>query len=123
MVRRPTKHKRTATLVPYTTRFRSTKARRECGERHAGTLDRFRYEGERFVLGRLDNDVICLGIADLELVDRHRSEEHTSELQSLMRSSYAVLCLKKNQELHTNSHTIRYRSMQAPHHSSYVHIC
>src|SRR3546814_6943988 len=31
-----------------------------------------------------------------------RSEEHTSELQSLMRLSYAVLCLKKKQKLHTN---------------------
>src|SRR3546814_1083088 len=43
---------------------------------------------------------------------RHRSEEHTSELQSLMRISYAVFCLKKKnksvdttQRLHTNSHT------------------
>src|SRR3546814_1118124 len=75
-----------------------TKARRECGARHTGTLDRFCYESERFVLGRLDNDVIGLGIADLEFVHGHRSEEHTSELQSLMRISYAVLCLKKKKQ-------------------------
>src|SRR3546814_10282396 len=33
-----------------------------------------------------------------------RSEEHTSELQSLMRISYAVFCLKKKKKIHTNSH-------------------
>src|SRR3546814_9392870 len=36
-----------------------------------------------------------------------RSEEHTSELQSLMRISYAVFCLKKNKTTHTHHHTIR----------------
>src|SRR3546814_10743509 len=36
---------------------------------------------------------------------RHRSEEHTSELQSLMRISYAVLCLKKNNKQHTTPKT------------------
>src|SRR3546814_7366773 len=37
--------------------------------------------------------------ADGAKADRHRSEEHTSELQSLMRTSYAVFCMKKNKNL------------------------
>src|SRR3546814_6399919 len=37
------------------------------------------------------------------LLDAGRSEEHTSELQSLMRTSYAVFCLKKNRNEHTNT--------------------
>src|SRR3546814_7683803 len=48
---------------------------------------------------------ICPGVIDTPMVDavlaHHRSEEHTSELQSLMRSSYAVFCLKK-QIKHSN---------------------
>src|SRR3546814_6633796 len=38
--------------------------------------------------------------------DRRRSEEHTSELQSLMRISYAVFCLKKNKNYNDHHHTI-----------------
>src|SRR3546814_2714055 len=42
---------------------------------------------------------------------RHRSEEHTSELQSLMRTSYAVFCVNKNKNLHQKSasNSLRYR--------------
>src|SRR3546814_5391311 len=44
--------------------------------------------------------------ADTGLADYERSEEHTSELQSLMRISYAVFCLKKKKKLHdTHEHT------------------
>src|SRR3546814_3111906 len=42
-----------------------------------------------------------------DVVTHHRSEEHTSELQSLMRISYAVFCLKKKN--HTNSHIILHK--------------
>src|SRR3546814_3727117 len=42
------------------------------------------------------DDISALVFGALEDPDRHRSEEHTSELQSLMRNSYAVFCLKKN---------------------------
>src|SRR3546814_7738811 len=85
MIRRPPRSTRTDTLLPYTTRFRSTQ--------HP-TLD--------------DADA---GF-DLRLVARPprprrqhcrpvmpRSEEHTSELQSLMRISYAVFCLKKKNNI------------------------
>src|SRR3546814_10345777 len=60
-------------------------ARCECGARRAGTINRFRDERERLVLGR--------------------SEEHTSELQSLMRISYAVFCLKKKNEQNQSIHS------------------
>src|SRR3546814_10100043 len=44
----------------------------------------------------------------LERLRGLRSEEHTSELQSLMRISYAVFCLKKKKQvIHTNTHTIK----------------
>src|SRR3546814_8637925 len=41
------------------------------------------------------------------ILSRHRSEEHTSELQSLMRSSYAVFCLKKKKTTQNKTHTTR----------------
>src|SRR3546814_376707 len=69
MIRRPPRSTRTDTLFPYTTLFRS-----------------------RLILF---DDVVHrhMPVDDLHL--RNRSEEHTSELQSLMRISYAVFCLKK----------------------------
>src|SRR3546814_8189315 len=76
MIRRPPRSTRTDTLFPYTTRFRSDAA-------HVGIGD-----GERQI--RRDR-----GVDRVPAVAQHRSEEHTSELQSLMRSSYAVFCLKK----------------------------
>src|SRR3546814_6900513 len=90
MIRRPPRSTRTDTLFPYTTLFRSRRAvgrdhvvegrasgrrRRRRLHRPAGGLHtELRYQ-------RPDHD--------------GRSEEHTSELQSLMRISYAVFCLKK----------------------------
>src|SRR3546814_9690049 len=88
MLRRPPRSTRTDTLFPYTTLFRS--------ERHQHALsDRGRREFRRRIDGARPPDQRC-GLAGRS---RHRpggrSEEHTSELQSLMRISYAVLCLKK----------------------------
>src|SRR3546814_7840660 len=45
----------------------------------------------------------AIGAGRCELIDRDRSEEHTSELQSLMRISYAVFCLKKKKERYTKT--------------------
>src|SRR3546814_6569901 len=81
MIRRPPRSTPTDTLFPYTTLFRSDAARR-------GTMDRAARDRAPARPRRLYDRVA---------VRRHRlrSEEHTSELQSLMRISYAVFCLKK----------------------------
>src|SRR3546814_10641991 len=105
MIRRPPISTRTHTLFPYPTLFRSDRplwpiarsaAEREVARRqrpdgvvHAGAVQE---DGER--KGRIE------GAAAAAAVDR--SEEHTSELQSLMRISYAVFCLKKNNKENTS---------------------
>src|SRR3546814_12866512 len=91
MIRRPTRSTRTDTLFPYTTLFRSTE----------GGAQRGIYRVGRFLnsWGWLP-DRACARVRHarcpaLGKIRRNRSEEHTSELQSLMRNSYAVFCLKK----------------------------
>src|SRR3546814_3151638 len=86
MIRRPPRSTRTDTLFPYTTLFRSVarRARRgQCRQPRAGLVG-----------------------GDDRSGPVERSEEHTSELQSLMRISYAVFCLKKKRkkEEHSNTH-------------------
>src|SRR3546814_2770619 len=82
MIRRPPRSTRTDTLVPYTTLFRSVllSAGRSTLARLVCTCARRR---------------VCSPSACGVLCTWTRSEEHTSELQSLMRISYAVFCLKK----------------------------
>src|SRR3546814_5171092 len=96
MIRRPPRSTRTDTLFPYTTLFRSQHdARATPGE---GFCRRCAYAGAR------RRDQCNLSLEPFF----HRSEEHTSELQSLMRISYAVFCLKKKKKTtHTEnqSHT------------------
>src|SRR3546814_9417960 len=96
MIRRPPRSTRTDTLFPYTTLFRSV--RRRLG---AGTGLRYR-RGDAQRLRDLTGTVHArYGTHDRGSFAAHRrsapwrSEEHTSELQSLMRISYAVFCLKK----------------------------
>src|SRR3546814_6586399 len=94
MIRRPPRSTRTDTLFPYTTLFRSVVPLepRMSGYQLmvAGDVVRARYRngGER--AEPVVADSVMHYAIDL------RSEEHTSELQSLMRISYAVFCLKKN---------------------------
>src|SRR3546814_1627930 len=117
MIRRPPRSTRTDTLFPYTTLFRST-SRSTCrpaptaatssarsaatngtpghggapdGTRRHDALPRRR---QRLLRGAEQRD------------QRVRSEEHTSELQSLMRISYAVFCLKKKKNITHQSHTL-----------------
>src|SRR3546814_9807044 len=78
MIRRPPRSTRTDTLFPYTTLFRSVGGGR-------GLLDR---------TVRMAHEVGHR----VDVVIAQRSEEHTSELQSLMRISYAVFCLKKKKK-------------------------
>src|SRR3546814_10163881 len=107
MSRRPTRSKRTDTLVPYTTLFRS--ALDPDFEQNHWVYLHYAPEDEsvfRLVRYELQNDKLVEGSSKVLLefpVDREntshtgggtRSEEHTSELQSLMRISYAVFCLQ-----------------------------
>src|SRR3546814_5466539 len=111
MIARPPGPTRADPLVPFTTVFRSLtrvstgwqEARRRhvhvqhndgwclhgpMAERNAGRLGQARQERRRAVSGAV-----------------RRSEEQTSELQSLMRSSYAVFCLKKNNHINNDNNT------------------
>src|SRR3546814_18669265 len=81
MIRRPPRSTRTDTLFPYTTLFRSLPAQARAG-----------------VAGRDGGKAPGAAGAARPAVAPGRSEEHTSELQSLMRISYAVFCLKKKKK-------------------------
>src|SRR3546814_4962307 len=93
MIRRPPRSTRTDTLFPYTTLFRSVRRRADA----AG--DGARRDGARRDRGQAACDLgrrrDHRASARLSRHAGWRSEEHTSELQSLMRISYAVFCLKK----------------------------
>src|SRR3546814_7537476 len=116
MIRRPPIYTRTDTLYPYTTLFRSGMedpphgydSGRLCV--NGGAMDGFLHDeasGDLFPIGYYEADDVPFykGVAaEYTVCDRYhsgilastqRSEEHTSELQSLMRISYAVFCLKK----------------------------
>src|SRR3546814_1584309 len=101
MIRRPPRSTRTDTLFPYTTLFRSA------------LLPRQRHRPDPVVPAETRHRRPAPAGAGPELRrqerPRGRSEEHTSELQSLMRLSYAVFCLKKKKLLinikkHHNDH-------------------
>src|SRR3546814_9142389 len=87
MIRRPPRSTRTDTLFPYTTLFRSPAVGPRTGAWLAGEI----------------SSRASAGGARNELARFARSEEHTSELQSLMRISYAVFCLKKKKKKHKNN--------------------
>src|SRR3546814_4676375 len=94
MIRRPPRSTRTDTLFPYTTLFRSRIALHQglqpLGQRGLAAADRD--EQVEDLLAPLQP---LRGIAEVPDQPLDRSEEHTSELQSLMRISYAVFCSKK----------------------------
>src|SRR3546814_4494687 len=93
MIRRPPRSTRTDTLFPYTTLFRSPRCHADPRRRD----DRRRHRGD----GR-SQIVVGHGIG------RQDRKEHTSELQSLMRISYAVFCLKKKKTIKTKTNNINY---------------
>src|SRR3546814_1780562 len=89
MIRRPPRSTRTDTLFPYTTLFRSPKvAFIRLGFLRSTCRQRQQQPGQAEALG---HGLTPASVRSLSI----RSEEHTSELQSLMRISYAVFCLKK----------------------------
>src|SRR3546814_3257683 len=112
MILPPPSATRTSTLFPYTALFRSAALGlyRHAGSRRRQLLAQARdrslqgVTGHRLierveaVLQRILHDDAAAGAQ--QLFQQGRSEEHTSELQSLMRNTYAVFCLKK-----TNRHT------------------
>src|SRR3546814_3483231 len=117
MIRRPPRSTRTATLFPYTTLFRS--AEHEDARRPVDDIEALQ-SPESADQNRRDTDdrqnalecahaVLPIGAAARSTVAASRScarsgrsEEHTSELQSLMRISYAVFCLKKKKTYNYN---------------------
>src|SRR3546814_5966514 len=138
MLRRPPRSTRTDTLVPYTTLFRSRggvgtchrESPRRAGSGHSLCLStRHGQSGRTFPLGALRGVPADGGRARPAGLDVRRkafpvrtrwstalttrSEEHTSELQSLMRNSYAVFCLKKknNDKLNQQGIYISYNTI------------
>src|SRR3546814_6342221 len=108
MIRRPPRSTRTDTLFPYTTLFRSREGEHEGGKQRHLHLDE-----KRLVKFGIDQPALPRPESIRQWPDEEaenivgeiqadckseRSEEHTSELQSLMRISYAVFCLKKKTE-------------------------
>src|SRR3546814_5921126 len=120
MLRRPPETTRTYTLVPYTTLFRPRHRRPGRRDRGVGEpqlpaalcdaappwlvpLHRQARPARRLPAGRGRGDGGAAVVDDAAT----RSEEHTSELQSLMRISYAVLCLKKKKRKATHNNNIQ----------------
>src|SRR3546814_19119570 len=107
MIRRPPRSTRTDTLFPYTTLFRSSIDER-CWRERLGVDRDLELVTDPEFLARFINgcEVIDVPRFRMDIVGWRsfveRSEEHTSELQSLMRISYAVFCLKKKNKTTTN---------------------
>src|SRR3546814_8319464 len=111
VIRRPPRATRTDTLFPYTTLFRSVHlgwnvagaAAIDVGSSTGGFTDVLLNRGVRCVHA-VDSGTNQLAWKlrqdDRVIVHEQRSEEHTSELQSLMRTSYAVFCLKKKKTVY-----------------------
>src|SRR3546814_1652019 len=106
MIRRPPRSTRTDTLFPYTTLFRSRRRRSEPRRGRLGDTPAHQAlraldlagrgaDGTGRLRHRAGQALPCQAGAASSREGTGRSEEHTSELQSLMRISYAVFCLKK----------------------------
>src|SRR3546814_2816895 len=102
MIRRPPRSTRTDTLFPYTTLFRSHAV---APAAHSGRNVTARSTCKKPGLQASNTSVADCGFCG----SRPRSEEHTSELQSLMRISYAVFCLQKKKK--SRSQTIYVRGL------------
>src|SRR3546814_3552742 len=96
MIRRPPRSTRTDTLFPYTTLFRSLQWKKMQFGVKDFTL-KFEFERSNFKVKFRNRER-----------RKTRSEEHTSELQSLMRISYAVFCLKTKKNIHSTKSRSRH---------------
>src|SRR3546814_1825500 len=113
MIRRPPRSTRTDTLFPYTTLFRSQALRLLPGDNLSNApelvatgsvawtpdIGSSGLTGLVHIDGRMTSDYNTGSDLFPQKAQDGRSEEHTSELQSLMRISYAVFCLKKKKEI------------------------
>src|SRR3546814_6029319 len=133
MRRRPPRSTRTDTLFPYTTLFRSIAVRLAAERRPTLAVNPARIEGggpnnvvpdlavlrvnfrpkaaDEIVRARAAIDAAVADVTakrDVRIDVHGRSEEHTSELQSLMRISYAVFCLKKQKNIHLTQHHYKF---------------
>src|SRR3546814_1841597 len=108
MIRRPPRSTRTYTLFPYTTLFRSVERQLEEStqiERYEyfdqdRTFEEFKdlFQNTPQIVESVTPDILPPSFRVVPVDKSARSEEHTSELQSLMRISYAVFCLKKKKK-------------------------
>src|SRR3546814_8582945 len=120
MIPRPPRSTRTDTLFPYTTLFRSSKLTKQTPP---GPVD----ASSGLVLGPTYKAIpapnfsttMARASADPTTCQtshprpsQFRSEEHTSELQSLMRISYAVFCLKKKKPQNNNNPTLKHNTKE-----------
>src|SRR3546814_3633759 len=113
MIRRPPRSTRTDTLFPYTTLFRSRVIRdyfAVCETYYEAIKTASPARIEAIDMGRRGlynegSELLQERLGGKIEIDFVRSEEHTSELQSLMRISYAVFCLKKKKHTYRNSTT------------------
>src|SRR3546814_9691719 len=116
MIRRPPRSTRTDTLFPYTTLFRSGGADEDAtaekvNKKGTDALDAYCVNlNKKARAGKIDPLIGRADEIERTIQILCRSEEHTSELQSLMRISYAVFCLKKTSNTKTTTqhvHTTR----------------
>src|SRR3546814_1143080 len=118
MIRRPPRSTRTDTLFPYTTLFRSQAATSYQRTPHNGRRSPASTPQSRTSKAdRPRNTVPAHQSQDDDHSDAHtddRSEEHTSELQSLMRISYAVFCLKKKKRPRSRAKTLHTHQSENP---------
>src|SRR3546814_7129263 len=122
MIRGPPRSKRTYTLLPYTTLFRAAGPARRRARRAAARRGAAESSGVTCAMCRIRQARAQAGASlrmkhetSLQASGRrvvHRSEEHTSELQSLMRISYAVFCLKKKNKQTKDSKNVRIEQSQ-----------
>src|SRR3546814_3573119 len=119
MIRRPPRSTRTDTLFPYTTLFRSKSFGRFQPKRPSrptlAAVSMFPRRTAWLATRSCPQPGRIAPSANRLYLRSMRSEEHTSELQSLMRISYAVFCLKKKKQLTTRQHKSHIHITKHPH--------
>src|SRR3546814_7491336 len=122
MIRQTPRSNRTDTLFPYTTLVRAARATRRRTRPNGGAGSKAGVRADRWIFAKAARKSCRSGPllrftrrrrAVTRSSRRKRSEEHTSELQSLMRISYAVFCLKKKHTLQTSNihkHNINHKT-------------